>query len=136
MKKKILKLIGTEWWMEDQFGNEMARIKGNFVGHTYDMVAPDKTTIARVYLNWVTIRDTYCIEIVKQGFDPLLVLGYAIAMDNVEHEERRSGVHFLRMGLLVVVVGPLGFEPRPSGEIQRSHRHVCFISAAFTLFSF
>jgi hypothetical protein len=28
------------------------------------------------------------------------------------------------------VVGPLGFEPRPSGEMQRSHHHVCFISAA------
>jgi uncharacterized protein YxjI len=57
------------------------------------MVAPDKTPIARVHLNWVTIRDTYCIEIVKLEFDPLLVLGYAIALDNVEHEDRRSSVH-------------------------------------------
>ena len=28
------------------------------------------------------------------------------------------------------MVRPLGFEPRPQGEMQRSHRHVCFNSAA------
>jgi len=88
VKKKILKLFGSEWWMEDANGHEMARIKGNIVHHTYEMVASDKTIIAKVHLNWVTIRDEYCIEIVKQDFDPLLVLGYAIAMDHVEHPDR------------------------------------------------
>ena len=88
IKKKILKLFGSEWWMEDADGHEIARIKGNVVHHTYDIVAPDKTVIARVHLNWVTVRDEYCIEIVRQDFDPLLVLGYAIAMDHVEHPDR------------------------------------------------
>ena len=90
IKKKILKFFGSEWWMEDAEGNEMARINGNIVHHTYDILAPDKTTIAKVHLNWARIRDEYCIEIVKEGFDALLVLGYAIAMDNVEHSERSS----------------------------------------------
>ena len=88
IKKKILKLFGSEWWMEDADGHEMARIKGNVVHHTYDMVGPDKATIAKVHLNWASIRDEYCIEIVKQGFDPLLVLGFAVAMDHVEHSGR------------------------------------------------
>jgi uncharacterized protein YxjI len=88
IKKKILKLFGSEWWMENADGNEIARIKGNIVRHTYDIVAPDKSIIARVHLNWATVRDEYCIEIVRQDFDPLLVLGYAVAMDNVEHAER------------------------------------------------
>lgn len=88
IKKKVLKLFGSEWWMEDADCHELARIKGNIIHHAYDMVAPDKTTIAKVNLNWTTIQDEYCIEIVKQGFDPLLVLGYAIAMDNVEHQSR------------------------------------------------
>jgi uncharacterized protein YxjI len=74
--------------MEDADGHEIARIKGNVVHHTYDVVAPDKTTVAKVHLNWATIKDEYCVEIVKQDFDPLLVLGYAIAMDNVEHASR------------------------------------------------
>lgn len=88
IKKKILKLFGSEWWMEDADGHEIARIKGNIVHHTYDMVAPDRTTVAKVHLNWAAVQDEYCIEIVKQGFDPLLVLGYAIAMDHVEHPQR------------------------------------------------
>jgi len=88
IKKKILKLLGSEWWMEDQEGREMARIKGNVVHHTYDIIAPDKTIIAKAHLNWVTISDEYCIEMVKPGFNPMLVLSYAVAMDHVEHQER------------------------------------------------
>jgi uncharacterized protein YxjI len=88
IKKKILKLFGSEWWMEDADGHELARIKGNIVHHTYNMVAPDKTTIAKVHLNWTTIRDEYCVEIVNQDFDPLLVLSYAVAMDHVEHPNK------------------------------------------------
>ncbi len=87
IKKKILKLFGSEWWMEDSDGHEIARIDGNIAHHTYNMVAPDKTTIAKVHLNWATVRDEYCIEMTKD-FDPLLVLSYAIAMDNTEHTER------------------------------------------------
>ena len=96
VKKKIMKLIGTEWWMEDANGNEIARINGNFVQHTYQMVAPDRSVIAKVHLAWVTIRDEYCIEIVKPEFDMLLVLGYAIALDNVEHQN--SGQPMFRIG--------------------------------------
>ena len=88
IKKKILKLFGSEWWMEDADGHEIARMKGNFVHHTYEILAPDKTIIAKVHLNWTSIKDEYCIEIVKQDFDPLLVLGYAIAMDHIEHQGR------------------------------------------------
>lgn len=90
IKKKILKLFGSEWWMEDAEGNKIARINGNVVRHTYDMVAPDKTGIARVHRNWATISDEYCVEIVKPDFNPLLVLGYAVAMDHVEHQQRSS----------------------------------------------
>jgi uncharacterized protein YxjI len=92
VKKKILKLFGSEWWMENPNGSEIARIKGNIVRHTYDMVASDKSTIAKVHLNWATIGDEYCVEIVKPDFNPLLVLSYAIAMDHVEHSGRsRAG---------------------------------------------
>ena len=101
IKKKILKIFGSEWWMEDPEGREMARIKGNIVHHTYDMQAPDGTTIASVHRNWVTIGDEYCIEILRKDFDPLLVLGYAVAMDNVEHKERSpAGSGFRLMGKL------------------------------------
>jgi uncharacterized protein YxjI len=91
IKKKVLKFFGSEWWMEDAEGKEMARIDGNIVHHTYDIVAPDKSIIAKVHLNWARIRDEYCIEIVKQDFSSLLILGYAVAMDHVEHSGRGAG---------------------------------------------
>lgn len=92
IKKKILKLFGSEWWMETPDGHELARINGNVVHHTYDITAPDKSVIAKVHLNWAAIRDEYCIEIIRKDFSPLLILGYAVAMDHVEHEGRsRSG---------------------------------------------
>jgi len=87
IKKKILKLFGSEWWLEDHEGHEIARIKGNIVHHTYDIVSSDKTTIAKVHRGWATVSDEYCVEIVKQDFSPLLVLAFAIAMDNVEHPQ-------------------------------------------------
>ncbi len=37
---------------------------------------------------YAAIRDEYCIEVVKPDFNPLLVLGYAVAMDHVEHQDR------------------------------------------------
>ncbi len=91
VKKKVLKLFGSEWWMQDNQGKEVARIKGNIVHHTYDIVGPDKSTIAKVHKNWVTISDEFCVEISRNDFDPLLVLGYVVAMDDVEHPDR-SGV--------------------------------------------
>ncbi|NWG11523.1 LURP-one-related family protein [Candidatus Bathyarchaeota archaeon] len=88
VKKKILKLFGSEWWLEDSEGHEIARIEGNLVHHTYDIVAHDKTKIAKVHRNWVTIQDEYCVEIVKPDFNPMLALAFAVAMDNVEHKQR------------------------------------------------
>ena len=88
IKKKILKLFGTEWWMEDADGHEIARIRGNIVRHTYDIVGQDKIQIAKVHRNWVTVQDEYCVEMADPDFNPMFVLAFAVAMDNVEHEQR------------------------------------------------
>jgi uncharacterized protein YxjI len=88
IKKKILKLFGSEWWMEDADGHEIAKIEGNIVRHTYDIVAHDKKEIAKVHRNWVTVQDEYCVEMANPDFNPMFVLAFAVAMDNVEHEQR------------------------------------------------
>jgi uncharacterized protein YxjI len=90
-KRKMLKLIGSEWKMEDPHGNEIAKIEGNITHHAYKMVAPDKSTIAEIHLKWVTIKDEYGVEITKPDFSPLLVLGFTIAVEEAEHyEEKKS----------------------------------------------
>jgi uncharacterized protein YxjI len=75
--------------MEDVLGNEIVKVDGDFVHNTYKMTAPDKVTIAKVHLEWATIRDEYYIEMIKPEFDSLLVLGYAIMVDNVERESKK-----------------------------------------------
>lgn len=86
VKKKIMKLLGTEWWLEAPPGMEVARVHGNILNHDYVMANPAKGPIAQVHKKWVTIRDSYCIEVLDASFDRLLVLGFAIAMDSIEFE--------------------------------------------------
>ena len=86
IKKKILNLIGSEWWMEDAQGQQIAKVKGNYSEHEYQILAPDGSVIAQIHKKWVTIRDSYNIEITRSDFDTFLVLSYVIAMDHVEQK--------------------------------------------------
>jgi uncharacterized protein YxjI len=90
VKKKLLKVLGSEWQMEDPQGNEVARVDGNILHHEYNMVAPDRSVIAQIHLKWATIKDEYSVGIVKPDFSPLLVLGFTIAMEHVEHYEEKK----------------------------------------------
>ncbi|HZY47110.1 MAG TPA: LURP-one-related family protein [Candidatus Bathyarchaeia archaeon] len=87
IKKKILQLIGSQWWMENSSGQEIAKIHGNILEHDYKVQSPDGTQIAQVHKKWVSVRDSYCVEIQNPSFDPFLVLSYAISMDHAEKKE-------------------------------------------------
>jgi uncharacterized protein YxjI len=93
IKKKILKLIGSEWWMEDAQGQQIAKVKGNYSEHEYQILAPDGSIIAQIHKKWVTIRDSYNIEITSPDFDPFLILSYVIAMDHIEQKNNPSQSH-------------------------------------------
>jgi uncharacterized protein YxjI len=84
VKKKILKLIGSEWWLEDASGTEVARIKGNITEHNFSIQSPSGTEIAQIHKKWVSVRDSYGIEILSQELNPYLVVAYAIAMDHTQ----------------------------------------------------
>lgn len=93
VKKKILKLLGSEWWLESPPGQEVARIKGNITEHDFTIQNPSGAVIAQIHKKWVTIRDSYGVEILAPDLDPYVVLSYAIAMDHVEYK-RQSGLSF------------------------------------------
>ena len=97
VKKKILKLLGSEWWMENSSGQEIARIKGNIVEHDYRIETPSGGRIAQVHKKWVTIRDSYGVQILDRSIHPYLTLSYVIAMDHAEHNRSKS-----RFGLSLV----------------------------------
>jgi uncharacterized protein YxjI len=87
VKKKILNLIGTHWWMENSSGQEIAKIHGSVLEHDYRVQTPEGSPIAQIHKKWVSVRDSYCVEIQNPSFDPYLVLSYAISMDHVEKKE-------------------------------------------------
>ena len=87
IKKKLMKLIGEELWLEKD-GKELMRIYGNFLEHDYSMEMNGKV-VAQVHRKWVTIRDSYGISILGD-VDHRLVVGATIVVEHIEVEERRN----------------------------------------------
>lgn len=103
VKKKVLKLIGSEWWLEDNAGNEIARIKGNITQHSFTIQSASGSEVARVHKKWVSIRDSYGIEILNHDIQPYVIVAYVIAMDNAEWKARKG----LALGLGAIGVGDM-----------------------------
>ena len=101
VKKKILKFLGSEWWLEDSSGNEIARVKGNITEHDFIVQSPSGLQIAKVHKKWVSIRDSYGIEILSRDITSYVILAYVIAMD---HSEWKLGKGFA-IGLGGVAMG-------------------------------
>ena len=79
--------------MENSSGQEIAKVHGNILEHDYKVQAPDGTQLAQIHKKWVSVRDSYCVEIQNPSFDPYLVLSYAISMDHTEKkEDHHSGL--------------------------------------------
>ena len=87
VNKKIMKLLGTEWWLEAPPGVEAARVQGNIFNHDYMLLDPQKNPIAQVHKKWVSVRDSYGIEVFAPNFDRLLILGFVTAMDSIEFDK-------------------------------------------------
>jgi uncharacterized protein YxjI len=86
VKKKVLKLLGSEWWLEGASGNEIARIKGNVTEHDFTIQSASGMQIAQIHKKWVSIRDSYGIEILSQDLDPYIIIAYSVAMDHAEYK--------------------------------------------------
>jgi len=99
VKKKVLKLLGSEWWLEDNSGREIARIKGNITEHDFMVQSPSGSQLAQVHKKWVSVRDSYGIEILAQDVAPYVIVAYVIAMDHAEWKAHSGfGVSFGGVG--------------------------------------
>ena len=93
VRKKILKLLGSEWWLTNNLGVEIARIKGNLIEHDFTVYSTDGTAIAQIHKKWVTVRDAYCIEVFNVPFlSPYLIVAYCVALDHTEYKKPKSGL--------------------------------------------
>jgi uncharacterized protein YxjI len=91
IKKKLVKLIGSEYWVE-QNGVQFLRIYGNFFEHDY-MFATNGQPVAQVHKKWVAIRDSFGISITG-NVDRRIVLGSVIAIEHEEVSEKHKNSGF------------------------------------------
>jgi uncharacterized protein YxjI len=86
IKKKIVKLIGEEYWVEKD-GVEFMRIYGNFTEHDYRMEV-NQVPVASLHREWFTVRDQIGVSITGQ-VDPRIILGALIVIEHIEVTERQ-----------------------------------------------
>ena len=91
VRKKLLKVIGSEWWLEDSTGKEIGRIKGNITEHEFSIQSPSGAQIAQINKKWVSIRDSYNVEVLSEEIDPFVIVAYAIAMDHAQFKGVNKG---------------------------------------------
>ncbi len=91
VKKKVLKLLGSEWWLEDPSGKEIGRIQGNITEHEFSIQSPSGSQIAQINKKWVSIRDSYNVEVLSEEIDPFVIVAYAIAMDHAQFKGVNKG---------------------------------------------
>ncbi len=87
IRKKIVKLIGEEFWIEKE-GVELMRIYGDFLEHDYSMEVGGQN-VARVHRDWVSLTDQYGISILGE-VDHRLIIGATIVIEHIEVSERRA----------------------------------------------
>ena len=87
VKKKIISMLREKWWMENSSGQEIAKMKGNIWEHDYNIQDMSGQPIAKIHKKWVSVRDSYGIEIFSTSIDPYLILSYAISLDHTEKKE-------------------------------------------------
>jgi uncharacterized protein YxjI len=88
VKKKIVSFLGEKWWMENSSRQEIAKMKGNIWEHDYNIQDMSGQPIAQIHKKWVSVRDSYGIEIFNTSIDPYLILSYAISLDHTEKKEK------------------------------------------------
>src|SRR6266571_1733499 len=80
-------MLGEKWWMENASGQEIAKMKGNIWEHDYNIQDTSGQPIAQIHKKWVSVRDSYCIEMLNTSIDPYMIISYAISLDHTEKKE-------------------------------------------------
>ena len=86
IKKKIVKLIGEEYWVEKN-GVEFMRIYGDFTEHDYRMEV-DGVPVAFVHKKWASLRDQIGISMTGEK-DHRVFIGAVIVIEHIEVTERQ-----------------------------------------------
>ena len=86
IKKKLVKLIGQEYWVERN-GVDFMRILGDFTGYDYQMEV-NGVQVATVHKKWFSVRDQIGLSITGEAVDHRVVLGALIVIEHIEVTKR------------------------------------------------
>ena len=69
-----------KWLIEDPEGGQLAEGSDFLLGSKLQILAPDGGVIARVKGPILSLKPSYRVDILRQDFDPLLILSYTFVM--------------------------------------------------------
>src|SRR5215216_4338395 len=87
IKKGLIAPLGDHWTVNVRGGPDLD-VQGNLLDHEYS-INEKRVKIAEVSKKWLSITDTYGVEI-GDGQNDILILALAIAIDMMSHDDKKS----------------------------------------------
>lgn len=87
IKKGLIAPLGDHWTVSVRGGPDLD-VQGNLLDHEYS-INQRRTKIAEVSKKWLSLTDTYGVEI-ADGHNDILILALAIAIDMMSHNDDKK----------------------------------------------
>jgi uncharacterized protein YxjI len=84
IKKGLIAPLGDHWTVNVRGGPDLD-VQGNILDHEYS-ISERRQEIAEVSKKWLSLTDTYGVEI-GEGQNDILILALAIAIDMMSHDD-------------------------------------------------
>lgn len=85
VKKDFINVLRDGFTVDMDGGLPDLRVQGDIFEHNYT-ISRDGSTIAEASKKWISLRDSYVID-VAEGEDHVLLLACAIVVDRISHED-------------------------------------------------
>lgn len=95
VKKALIAPLRDSWSVQVKNGPDL-KVQGNILDHEYT-IKDGWNTIAEVSKRWLSLTDTYGVEI-DDGQNDILILAVAIAIDMMAHDEDKRPKRAKRKG--------------------------------------
>ncbi|MEZ4616087.1 MAG: LURP-one-related family protein [Caldilineaceae bacterium] len=88
VKKDFINVMREGFSVDMAGGLPDLRIQGDILDHNYT-IARDGAAVAQVSKKWISLRDSYTVD-VTDGEDPVLLVACAIVVDRIAHGDEED----------------------------------------------